>query len=137
MFDNSSIMASFVNVKDVDQRTKDIVNWYIRQCQLSLPKHKGTINNISEGIINIILLFYYVQLQFDNENHGNYLIFTSDGQTVQKTDHDGKWSTCLYGDTITAKKCNRFDVHIKLVEISSRITNGFHRTSSPFDFLQK
>ena len=80
--------------KDIPIRDKLIVLGFIKKIILNIPKE----------IINIILLFYYIDFEFYKEKYGKELTFI-DNKTVKMIEENWKSSTCLFGEPVTNEMC--------------------------------
>ena len=68
-------------------------------------------------IMDLCILFYLQRMVFYTQKHGDNLEFSYDGLSVtSKEDGD---RTCLFGDYIDAKECDKFEIWFKWLEDSS------------------
>ena len=75
------------SLKGIDQKVKDCVNGYIRQCQTLLPK-ENPYYNIPELVVYSIILFYYIGDAFDPNYCSASYRLSNDNSTVLKTKGD-------------------------------------------------
>ena len=73
--------TNFDVIKLIDQRTKDIVNGFIKDVQSLLPNNKNTYYNIPSLVMMIITLYYYKPEYFTV--HGNYIKLNEDKNVIQ------------------------------------------------------
>ena len=92
---------------NIPEKTKMIVFGYIKQMD------NQNKMNIPIDITNMILLFYFIAFNFYQEAYGQNLQFIDD-KTVKMTARSWKSSTCLFGESVTKKMCNEYNVHIKI-----------------------
>eukprot|EP01084_Bolivina_argentea_P280402 479531_1 len=111
-----------MQLNDVSQRIKDAVSGYVKTIELLLPNN-NSYNNIPIAIIDIIILYYRLRLQFKRDICGNDLEFIGD-KTLKKV-NKSYWSTCLLDDEITNKVCNKFHLEFKIKTSMSTILFGF------------
>ena len=74
---------TFGSSKDVDQRTKDIVIGYIKQCQKLLPFKNNSYYNIPPLIEHVCIYYYWIKEYFTD--HGDSIILNDDKNIATNT----------------------------------------------------
>lgn len=93
--------AIFGNVKNVDQKTKDIVDGFIKQAQSLLPNEQNQYFNIPELIFMVTILYYYHPEYFTV--HGPHMTLQKDAKIVRYHDEDVVSTNTVYGNVIIDK----------------------------------
>ena len=79
--------------------------------------------NIPDGIILIILLYFYDNMKFNGQYHGDNLQFIND-TTIKKINNDIV-SCCIFGETISNDICNKFSLYIKWKKCCAPFAFGY------------
>ena len=127
----SKPMASFFEkIKDVDQRTNDVVNGYLRNQQSLLPYTDNPYYLIPSLVIHLILSFYFDPEYFESDSNGYYKV-SDDGKTVQKA--GGSYNCSVYGHAVIPSHLGgiyewTFKIIVEGISISIGITADIHKT---------
>ena len=95
-------MENLNDLKNIPIKVQYIVFGYV---------NNDSIFNIPIDIINIIVLYYYIFFEFYTEKCGDGLQFID--KTVTLIDYNSTFSTCLFGELITEKICNKYEIHFQ------------------------
>eukprot|EP00483_Globobulimina_turgida_P008255 UN08271 len=123
---------SIAKKKRVDQFTKDIVYGYVRKYQQFAETNGNVSYNMPEGIILIILLYYFLDFKFDPDlNHGKHIHYLSDTIVTKAAPASGPsgWSTCIFGEEVTQKQCSVFNIDIKWKKCVTEFIMGYITSS--------
>ena len=92
----------------IDQRTQNIVDGYIRMIQKIFPWRQNIYYTIPPLINSICLNYYHIPIRFNEEQHGENLLFIND-KIVKKVKDSGH-SMCIFKHKITSSMCNIFRI---------------------------
>ena len=99
-------------VRNIDQPTKDSVFGYCKTIPIdSDGDHNKEFYSIPLVIVHVILIYFYGNLKFNKEIHGDNLEFIGD-KTVRKI-KSNKDSSFIFGEGIRGKQCKIFNISLK------------------------
>ena len=107
-------MASFERLKGINAKTKDLINGYIRQCEIELFEdliNENPYYHIPPLINNYCILFYDIFTWYKKQ-HGDAIQLISDSEVKQIAND---WSTCVFENVISGEICDKFSVTCKVV----------------------
>ena len=108
-------MSTFERIKQINQRTKDLINGYIRECQDTLfgdLVDDNAFYNIPQ-LINTHCMAFYQVFTWYKKKHSDGLKFLSDSEVI--VSHFNRWRTCFFENEISNKICNKFDITFKVI----------------------
>ena len=109
------------DIKRINQKTKDIVNGYLRVCQQLLPYKENTFYVIPMLINNICTLYYKTYDEWDINAIGTDCILEKDRITIKNTSPSGGSISALLTNIISSDKYE----WTKLIENIFFLTNIF------------
>ena len=107
--------VSFERLKQISATTKDLINGYIRKCQMQLFEDiaiRNSYYNIPPIINNYCMLFYEVFTWY-RKQCGDGIEFLSDTE-VTVNSNIGYWSSCILKNKISKQICNKFSIAFKI-----------------------
>ena len=99
-------------LKHFDKRTKLLINGYIHEHQKLLPWRTNSYYTIPELVNHICLSFYFDGGIFNQNNHGNNLLFI-DNKTVEKINQNSH-SVATIGEPISGQMCDIFTIEYQV-----------------------
>ena len=108
-------MSTFQRLKQIDTKTKNLINGYIRECQDKLFGDVACENayyNIPQ-LINTHCMAFYEIFTWYKQNPSKNLQFISDSEVTIKK--QSGWRICLFENVISNEICNKFSITFKLI----------------------
>ena len=108
-------MSTFLRSKQINARTKNLINGYIRECQNKLFDNVAQDNSYYNipPLINICCMAFYEIFTWYREQYGEGLKFLSDTEVI--VEKNTSWSTCMFENVISNEVCNNFDITFKII----------------------
>ena len=112
-------------ISSCDDRTRNIVNGYIRESQKVFPWQEISYYIIPEVINHICLAFYWIALKFNKKHIHQDLKIINDTTVTRNTDIIG-WALCLIDQSISGWMCDRFTIDFTFNGDSNGTFVGFY-----------
>ena len=120
----SKMSKMMQKVRNIDQPTKDSVFGYCKTIPIdSDGDNKNEFYSIPVVIVHVILIYFYGNLKFNKEIHGDNLEFLDD-KTVRKI-KSNRESAFFFGEGISGKQCKIFNISLKWTKSNTDFFMGY------------